>query len=224
MKVNYARLFGVFFILSFVSYAVGISLMDILQNFQTQPNEVIENKVSLVIGTILIAILHTIFNLGLLIVMFNALKSVSQRLSIAYLVFGSLATFMLALGAVFLLLPISISETFMQTSNLEAFDFSLILNLSLSGNFYSYQLGMIIWGCGGLIFCYLLHKSKLVPVLFPIWGSLGYLIFIVGCLLELFGKPYGVMLSIPGGFFEILLSIWLIVKDFNRIEVVTKVN
>ncbi|PRD48066.1 DUF4386 domain-containing protein [Sphingobacterium haloxyli] len=213
MKITSARLFGICFILSFVSYAIGMGLM-----------ETVENKTTLIIGALLIAILHTLFNLGLLIVMFNVLKSINKSLSIFYLLLGSFGTLMLTLGAIFLLLPISISETLVQTDQHDSSLFSMILDLSSRGNFYAYQLGMILWGCGGLVFCNLLYKSRLVPVLFPIWGFMGYLIFIVGCGLELFGKPYGVMLSIPGGLFEILLSIWLVTKGFNNGVVITKVN
>lgn len=203
MKMTSARLFGICFILSFVSYAVGMGLM-----------ETVENKTALIIGALLIAILHTLFNLALLIVMFNVLKSINQSLSIGYLVLGSFATLMLAIGVIFL----------MQTDQYDASLSSMVLDLSSRGNFYAYQLGMILWGCGGLVFCNLLYKSRLVPILFPLWGFWGYLIFIVGCGLELFGKPYGVMLSIPGGLFEILLSICLITKGFNNGGVITKVN
>ena len=99
--------------------------------------------------------------------------------------------------------------------------FEMILSLSSGGNFYSYQIGMILWGIGGLFFCILLYHSKYVPVMFPIWGSFGYLIFIAGCGLELFGVPYGVQFSAPGGLFEIGLSVWLIVKGFNKNQVIS---
>ena len=85
----------------------------------------------------------------------------------------------------------------------------------MKGNFFAYQLGMAIWGLGGLMFCYLLYESKLVPRLLPVWGFIGYIIFISGTILELFGNNIGVQLSIPGGLFEIFLSVWLIVKGFN---------
>ncbi len=224
MSIQSTRIFGIFFILSFASYATGVGLMETLQNSSLQPIQVIKSKESLVIGAILIAIFHTVFNLGLLNVMFNVFKKVSLRLSITYLLLGAFGTFLLAVGAVFLLLPISISETIIQSKQVETSDFSLILNLSSRGNFYCYQIGMIIWGMGGFLFCYLLNKAKLLPALFPISGYIGYSIFIVGCILELLGKPYGVMLSIPGGLFEILLSIWLIAKGFNKIDVTIKVN
>ena len=48
-----------------------------------------------------------------------------------------------------------------------------------------------------------------------VWGFTGYVIFISGTILELFGYNVGVILSIPGGLFEISLSIWLIVKGFS---------
>ena len=110
MKTDSARLFGIFFILSFISYAIGLGLMEDLQNSIIQPIQVIENKVSLVIGAILIAIFHTLFNLGLVVVMFNVLKSTNRSLSIIYLILGSFGTMLLAFGAVFMLLPVTISD------------------------------------------------------------------------------------------------------------------
>ncbi|MFN3997641.1 DUF4386 domain-containing protein [Algoriphagus sp.] len=224
MNRHSARLFGIFFILSFVSYATGIELMSDLLNTQLQAFQVAENKVGFIIGAILIAVFHTLSNLGMVIIMFHVLQPVSHSLSLMYLVLGSFGTFLLTLGAVFLLLPIPISEALDETSLHDASFLSMLLTLSSSGNFYSYQLGMILWACGGLIFCSLLFKSKLVPVFFPIWGFLGYLIFIIGCGLELVGQAYGVILSIPGGLFEIILSIWLIAKGFKKPEVVKAVN
>src|SRR5690554_407053 len=94
-------------------------------------------------------------------------------------------------------------------------------SLSLSCYFYSFSICFILWGIGGLFFCILLYHSKYVPVMFPIWGSFGYLIFIAGCGLELFGVPYGVQFSAPGGLFEIGLSVWLIVKGFNKNQVIS---
>jgi hypothetical protein len=71
MNKHSDRFFGIFFILSFVSYGTGIGLMETLHNSQLEPFQVIENKAVLVIGAILIAIIHTLFNIGLLIIMFN---------------------------------------------------------------------------------------------------------------------------------------------------------
>ncbi len=219
MKANSARLFGIFFILSFITYATGSGFMDIVQNSQAQPSEILENKVSLTTGAILIAFFHTLFNFGLLAIMFTVLKPGNRLLSVIYLACGITGTLMLALGAVFLLLPIPISETINQSD--DSTSFSLILRLSSGGNFYAYQIGMAIWGIGGLALGYLLYASKLVPTALVVCGYIGYSVFIVGCLLELFGLPYGVVCSIPGGLYEITLSIWFITKGFNHIAIDT---
>lgn len=223
-RLKPARLFGIFFILSFVTYATGTSLTEIIQNNQTLAADILENKVRLVTGVILMAVIHTLFNLGLISVMFGVLKSISHRFSVVYLVLGALGTLMLALGTVFLLLPVAISEAIGQSEHWDTSTYSLLLHLFSSANFYSYQLGMTIWGYGGLVLCYLLQKSELVPIIFPVWGYIGYAVFIVGCLFELFGMPYGVVLSVPGGLFEIGLSIWLIAKGFNDPPIGSKVS
>jgi hypothetical protein len=221
MKKHTARLFGIFFILSFVSYASGIGLMQILHDSSINPFQVVESKISLIIGAILIGIIHTLCNLGLLLIMFNTLIKINTNLSIMYLILGSIGTFLLALGAVFLLLPISLSETLVQSNHFDKSLFTMILKLSSSGNFYTYQFGMIFWGLGGLLFCYLIYKSQMVPILFPISGCMGYFVFLIGCFLELLGFPYGVIFSLPGGVFEVFLSIWLIIMGFSKRAIIT---
>jgi hypothetical protein len=41
----------------------------------------------------------------------------------------------------------------------------------------------------------------------------------VGTLSELFGSNLGVLLAMPGGLFEISLSLWLIFKGFNSSKI-----
>ena len=75
------------------------------------------------------------------------------------------------------------------------------------GNFYTYQIGMAILGIGGLALTYTLIQSRLVPRPLAIWGFVGYIIHATGAVLELFGLPYAVYFIIPGGLFEIALSL-----------------
>ena len=52
---------------------------------------------------------------------------------------------------------------------------------------------MAIWGLGGLLFVSVLYTPRLVPRLLSVWGMVGYLVFISGTVLELFGYPVGVL-------------------------------
>lgn len=49
-----------------------------------------------------------------------------------------------------------------------------------------------------------------------IWGIGGYVLLATGSLLEMAGIPFGLYLSIPGGLFELVFAIRLMVKGFDN--------
>lgn len=213
-----ARTFGAFFILAFLSYGIGTGLTtsvtdsaDSLSNFST-------HKTSFVIGVILMALVHSIVNTGLPVLMVSILKPYNKILSYGYLSAGITATITLIVGAVLLMMFIPLSSMYASADAADAGYFETIAVVLAKGNFYAYQIGMAIWGVGGLMFCYLLYISKLVPRGLSVWGFIGYLVFIAGTIAELFGLGIGVQLAIPGGLFEITLSIYLMVKGFRKTE------
>jgi hypothetical protein len=148
--------------------------------------------------------------------MLPILKLFNKTLSYGYLSAVITASVLLVVGAIFLLLLLPLNDEYVKlgatgTSNFETIGFIL-----KRGGYFSYQIGVTIWGFGGLLLCSLLYQSKLVPQFLTIWGLIGYIVFISGTIFELFEYNVGVILSIPGGLFEISLSIWLIIKGFNR--------
>ncbi|MBR9923149.1 MAG: DUF4386 domain-containing protein [Bacteroidetes bacterium] len=213
-----ARTFGVFFLLAFLSYGIGTGLTTSVIDVTDALSTIQTNKAQLVFGVVLMALVHTVVNIGLLVLMVPMLKPYNKILSYGYLSAGITATIIVIVGAIFLLLFIPLGSMYTNAAVTELAQFEILATLLTKGNFYAYQTGMTIWGFGGLMFCYLLYISKLVPRGLSIWGALGYLVFIGGTVSELFGYPIGVQLSLPGGLFEISLSIWLIVKGFQAPE------
>lgn len=209
-----ARLFGVFFILTFLSYGIGSGLVATVAEDPQGLAGVLANKATLMTGVILMAIVHTLFNVGLTVLMFPVLKPFNRFLAYGYFAAGIAATVTLIVGSVFLALMVPLSEASLASSSDGAYFETLALLLK-QGGFYGYQLGMTLWGLGGLMLCYVLLISRLVPRLLSVWGLVGYVIFLTGTLAELFGLEIGVMLSIPGGLFEISLSLWLIICGFS---------
>ncbi len=216
-----ARTFGIFFLLAFLSYGLGTGLAGSVTDVADSLSNIQTNKAQLIIGVILMTLVHTIVNIGLPVLMVPMLKPFNQTLSYGYLSAGIMATVILIFGSIFLLLYIPLGTMYNNTDPSDLLYFETIGTILTNGNHYAYQIGMSIWGFGGLMFCYLLYISKLVPKGLPVWGFLGYMVFISGTIAELFGYNIGVQLAIPGGLFEITLSIWLIIKGFKESELRT---
>ncbi|MCG6975073.1 MAG: DUF4386 domain-containing protein [Acidiferrobacterales bacterium] len=216
-----ARVFGIFFIIAFLSYGIGSGLVNSIASSPNYLANVYANKTTIVVGVILMALVHSFVNIGLPVIMLPILKPFNRYLTYGYLSAAIAATVVLVVGAIFLLLLVPLSDEFVKTGSITSSNFDSMGVLLKKGGAFSYQLGMALWGLGGLMFVSVLYKSKLVPRLFSYWGFVGYIVFVAGTILELFGNNVGVILSIPGGLFEIFLSLWLIVKGFNSSVIVS---
>tara|TARA_B110000977_G_scaffold129010_1_gene164577 strand:+ start:70 stop:786 length:717 start_codon:yes stop_codon:yes gene_type:complete len=209
-----ARLFGVFFILTFLSYGIGSGLVATIADGPDGLAGIYANKATFMIGIILIAVVHSFVNIGLSVLMYPVLKPFNRFLALGYFGAGVTASVTAVIGAIFLALLVPLSGAFVEAGT-DATYFDTLALLLKQGGFYGYQMSMTLWGLGGLMLCYVLFVSRLVPRVFAMWGALGYVIFMTGTTAEMFGYPVGTMLSLPGGLFELGLSLWLIIKGFN---------
>lgn len=79
----------------------------------------------------------------------------------------------------------------------------------------------LVTSVGGTIFAYLLYRSRLVPRPLAVLGLIGYPILLVGSILAMFGatdvtQGAGLLAVLPGGLFELILPILLLVKGFSH--------
>jgi uncharacterized protein DUF4386 len=79
----------------------------------------------------------------------------------------------------------------------------------------------LVTSVGGTIFAFLLYRSRLVPRALAVLGLIGYPVLLVGCLLDMFGvtdvtQGAGLLAVLPGGLFELVLPILLLVKGFSH--------
>jgi hypothetical protein len=73
---------------------------------------------------------------------------------------------------------------------------------------------------GGIIFSYLLYVSELVPRGLSLLGIVGYVVLGVGIPIALVGladldSGWGTLFFLPGGLFELVLPLLLLVKGFS---------
>ena len=78
---------------------------------------------------------------------------------------------------------------------------------------------LIFIGLGGTVFCYLFFRSRYVPRILAAWGVLTYVSMLVISSVSLLMPDLPEALKMgfyaPGGAFEMLLGLWLLVKGIN---------
>lgn len=210
-----ARTFGIAFLIGYISYGLGFGLLNSVINSPDGLALIFNCKNQVIFEAAIMMAVFAPVNIVLGVIMAPIFKRYNQPLAYAYLSAAIASTVLLIVGAIFLLLSIPLSEEFVKVGSDDIRNLELLFTLIKKANFFSYQIAMVIWGFGGLIFSYLLYVSKIVPRWLSIWGIIGYLIFISGAFFALFGVSIDVILDIPGGLFEIFLSFWFIVKGFD---------
>lgn len=199
MKKIQLRLYGILFILTFISYGYGSYFVDHISQISNSINfEAIRNNA--VLGSILLCPIHTSLNIAIVVLMFNNIYVRNKMVSLFYLIFGCLATIYLSIGGLFILSINSLHEF-----NQIEISHCLELNNSL------YQFGMIFWGISGISLVFIFIKHQLINISICIGGLIGYSLLIIGNFFDLLQiGNYGTILSLPGGLFEILISLLLI--------------
>jgi hypothetical protein len=218
-----ARMFGIFFIFTFLSYGIGSGLIDSVITTQDFLANVNVNQTQVVIGVVLMALVHTFLNIGMPIIMLPILKPYNIHLAYGYLSAAVAATVTLVVGAICVLLLLPLSDVYVNASTVTIPNIEIMGMLLKKGSFFGYHMGMALWSLGGLMFVSLLYTSKLVPRPMSVWGMIGYVVLLLGSISEMFGHNdiIEIVSVIPGGLFEITLSVWLIVKGFNLAAIVS---
>jgi hypothetical protein len=209
-EINITRSAGLFFILSFISYAWGSQLVAKITGPAISTAEWANSISDIVFGTMLISLVHTVTNLLVLLLVYRVLHRHSFIAARIYFHLGWFATILLAIGGIMILFSIPMYRLPRVIEGVP--DWGDWPSVLVKFNFYFYQLGMMCWSLGGLALCYVVYRHQLLPIGFPIWGFVGYTCLTLGSCFEIFGTPIGLILSIPGGLFEIAFSVWLLWK------------
>ena len=212
-----ARMFGIFFIIAFLSYGIGGAIVDSIVTVPDFLTNVSNSRMLIVLGVSLMALVHSFVNIGLPVIMLPILKPFNDRLAYGFLSLAIAATTVLIVGTIFVLLLLPLSDAYINAGSAAVSSFETMGTLLVNGNSLSYHMGMALWAIGGLMFVSVLYISKLIPRPMSVWGMIGYATLLVGSILLLSGPNGAIEVSsvAPGGLFEITLSIWLIVKGFN---------
>jgi hypothetical protein len=149
------------------------------------------------------------------VLMFPILKRHNERVAVGYLAARIVDATFIAVMVLFVLLQIPVAGAFVKAAVSDASFFQGLSTLLAQGQVYAYDIGMITLGVSGLLLCYTLYRTKLLPRLLAGWGLLGYAVILVGMLSDVMGSGLGLPASIPGGLWEAFVGVWLIAKGFS---------
>jgi len=210
-----SKLIGLVFIASFIAYGSGSAMVENLINHSQGLSATVSQTNTLVTGVLLITLVHGSLIIGLCSLLLPILKRANTPLAYTYFAMAITSQLILSLSALsyLLLMPLTLAAIGADL-NLTT-SIALMVELIKQFNSNAYQVAMAFWAMGGMAFASILWRWQLAPKLFGVMGIIGYMIFFIGTISQLWGYPVGLITSIPGGLFEIALSIWLIIKGIN---------
>jgi hypothetical protein len=213
-RLTYSRLIGALFLSAFVLYGGGLGLATSVVGGRNFLSTLSAHEASLILGAFLM-LLNSVVVLSIGVLIFPILENHGKRTAVAYLACRIGEAVFLALGVLALLMTIPLAQESVQVGAVNA-DWAKVLgSVAVQSNSMAYQIAVISLGVGSIFLCSLLFRTRLVPRFLAVWGLIGYAIYLAGAVAEISGTHIGVILSIPGGLFEVGFALWLIVKGFQ---------
>jgi Domain of unknown function (DUF4386) len=212
--MTYSRLIGALFLSGFLLYGVGSSLVTSVVGAPDFLSTLSGHQTTLVLGAFLM-LLNTAVDVGKGVLFFPILEKHGKRTALAYLAALIVEVVLLDVGVLALLMIVPLAQQGVDAGQASVGWAKALGSLAVQSNTMAYQIGQMSLGLGAVFLCLLLFRTRLIPRFLSIWGLVGYAILMAGTIAEIFGIHIGVMLSIPGGVFEVGLGFWLIIKGFQ---------
>jgi Domain of unknown function (DUF4386) len=210
---RYSRIFGFLFIAGFLVYGIGFGLVSSVTTAPDFLSALAANSTILVVGAFLM-LLNTVVDIGKGVLFFPIAERRGKRTSLVYLAAITVQVVLLDLGVLFLLLLTPLTEYAAGATSSWATGLSSLL---IDANAIAFQLGQGTLAFGALFMTWFLLRTRMLPRALAVWGVAGYGIHLAGAIAEIFGVHIGLMLSLPGGLFEVGFGLWLTAKGFSSV-------
>jgi hypothetical protein len=213
-RMAYSRLIGALFLAAFAFYGVGFGLVTSVVSVSDFLVTISAHQTTLALGAVLM-LLNSVVVVGLGALFFPIIENHGKRTALVYLASRIVEAVLLAIGVLCLLMLIPLGQDAGEAGGASVGWAAALGSLLVHANSMAFQIAMMSLGLASLFLCVLLLRTRLIPRFLAVWGVIGYALFLGGAIAEIFGMSIGVMLSIPGGLFEVAVGIWLLVKGFE---------
>jgi hypothetical protein len=205
---------GALFLVATVAYATGAGFIDSILTAPDYLTQLYPQKGQLVTG-VMLQFIDAAAVVGIAVLLFPILRKQYEAIAISYVGTRLIECILLLVAGISVLLFVPLSQAAIQAGATEAVYFQTIGALLLAASKLAFQIAMLALGVGSLPFCYALYQSKLIPPAMSMLGFIGYIALAINAMLEIFGYNMGVILFLPGGIFELIFPLWLLVKGLN---------
>ena len=216
-RTTNSRLIGALFLLGFLSYGVGFALVTSVTGAPGFLATISAHKnlqTILTIGAFLM-LLNSLVDVGKGVLFFPILENYGKRTALTYLATMIVEVVLLAIGVLALLMLVPIAQQGVDAGHAGVGWANALGALAVQANTMAYQLAEMVLGLGAIFLCALLFRTRLIPAWLALSGLIGYVCLAAGCIAEIFGLHIGLLLTIPGLFFELALPVWLFIKGFQ---------
>jgi hypothetical protein len=208
-----SRLIAALFLAGFLLYGTGSILVTSVVDGSNFLADVGSMETTLALGAFLM-IATAAVDIGKAVVFFPVLDRHGRRTAVAYLATMIFEMALMTVGVLALLMIIPLAEQ-AAAGDLDGDTAQALGSLAVDTNETAYQIGQLSLAFGALFLAALLFRTGLVPRWLGALGLVGYATHMVGAAAEIFGVPIGLVLLIPGAFFELALPAWLLTKGFD---------
>ena len=210
---------GVLFLTATVTGMLGDSLGGSILNAPDYLMNVYPNRTQVVIAVLMSFILGLAI-VGIAVFLFPILRKHNEPIALGYVSIRTAEFAILLVWSISPLLLITLSQEYVKAGDPDASNFQTLGAVLIALRHWAWRLVYILNGVLTLILAYLLYQSRLVPRPISVLGLIGGAVLLLGTALDMFGlidvdQGAGLLVVLPGGLFELILPIWLIVKGFN---------
>jgi hypothetical protein len=209
-----ARIMGLLILAGWFTYGPGAAITDAIVTAPDALANVAANQTTFTAGAVMM-LLNSAAVVGIGVIVFPVLKHHSERVALGYLATRIMEGTFLAVGVISLLAMTWLSKAYATADVAARGHLEALGAFAVQVNDLAYQTGMATLGVGSVFLCSLLLRTGLLPRALAAWGVIGYGVFALGMVLDMFGLGVGTVLTIPGGLFELAFAGWLIVKGFD---------
>jgi len=80
---------------------------------------------------------------------------------------------------------------------------------------WGWEIHMLFFGLGGILWYYLFYRSKYIPRFLSVWGLVAVSLTLIAMVLGWFDVRVGIIFLLPNMLFEFTIGVWLMVKGIR---------